>query len=70
MNRWRTGTKVPINVYDGNRPVCQCHTATDARRIVKAVNYLTGTCTHTRVNKDGICRSCGHGRLVRGSDDG
>lgn len=38
--RWRTGRKVPINVYDENdRPVCQCHTAVDARRIVAAVNH-------------------------------
>lgn len=35
---WRVGTKVPINVYDGDRPVCQCQTAMDARLIVAAVN--------------------------------
>jgi len=39
-NLWRVGTKVPINVYEGNRPVCQCHTALDARLIVEAVNKL------------------------------
>ena len=22
---WRVGSKVPINVYEGDRPVCQCH---------------------------------------------
>ena len=37
---WRLGRKVPINVYDEDRPVCQCHTVTDARLIVKAVNRL------------------------------
>jgi predicted transcriptional regulator YheO len=37
---WRVGEKIPINVYDGDRPVCQCHTAIDARRIVQAVNAL------------------------------
>jgi hypothetical protein len=37
---WRVGTKVPINVYDGDRPVCQCQTAADAALIVRAVNML------------------------------
>jgi hypothetical protein len=37
---WRTGNKVPINVYDGDRPVCQCQTAMDAKLIVRAVNNL------------------------------
>lgn len=36
--RWRVGKNVPLNVYEGDRPVCQCHTAIDARRIVDAVN--------------------------------
>lgn len=37
-NRWRVGTKVPLNVYDGERAVCQCHNPEDAARIVEAVN--------------------------------
>jgi hypothetical protein len=37
---WRVGTKVPINIYDGDRPVCQCQTAADAARIVAAVNAV------------------------------
>jgi hypothetical protein len=37
---WRTGKKVPINVYDNDRPVCQCQTAMDAKLIVRAVNKL------------------------------
>lgn len=36
--KWRVGSHVPINVYDGDRPVCQCHTVEDAYRIVAAVN--------------------------------
>lgn len=36
--RWRVGRKVPLNVYEGDRPICQCHTAADAARIVKAMN--------------------------------
>jgi hypothetical protein len=35
---WRVGSKVPLNVYDGDRPVCQCHTPEDAARIAAAVN--------------------------------
>ena len=38
MTMWRIGTKIPINVYDGDRPVCQCQTVMDARLIVAAVN--------------------------------
>jgi hypothetical protein len=37
---WRVGSKVPINVYDGDRPVCQCQTAIDAQRIVLAMNTV------------------------------
>jgi hypothetical protein len=36
--KWRVGRKVPINVYEGNTPVCQCQTVEYARRIVEAVN--------------------------------
>ncbi len=36
--RWRVGTKIPLNVYEGDRPVCQCHSADDAARIVAAMN--------------------------------
>lgn len=39
MSEWRLGRKVPINVYDGDRPVCQCHSEIDARTIVMAVNH-------------------------------
>lgn len=35
---WRVGSKVPLNVYEGNRPVCQCHNSDDAVRIVEAMN--------------------------------
>jgi len=35
---WRVGSKVPINVYEDDRPVCQCQTAADAARIVQAMN--------------------------------
>jgi hypothetical protein len=37
-DKWRVGTHVPVNVYEGDRPICQCHTALDAKRIVEAVN--------------------------------
>ncbi len=35
---WRIGAKVKLNVYEGDRPVCQCHTEADAKAIVDAVN--------------------------------
>ena len=35
---WRVGRTIPINVYEGDRPVCQCHNEDDARRIVAAMN--------------------------------
>jgi len=39
IRKWRTGTKVPINVYDEKGfPVCQCQTAKYAKQIVDAVN--------------------------------
>ncbi len=37
---WRVGSKVPINVYEGDRPVCQCHNEQDAERIVDAMNAM------------------------------
>ncbi len=40
--KWRVGRQVPINVYEGDRPICQCHTVQDARRIVGAVNANGG----------------------------
>lgn len=36
--KWRVGSKVPLNVYDGDRPVCQCHSFMDALDIVNAMN--------------------------------
>lgn len=44
---WRLGRHMPLNVYaeptaewPEGRPVCQCHTAEDAARIVAAVNAM------------------------------
>jgi hypothetical protein len=36
---WRVGSKVPLNVYEGDRPVCQCHNRRDAHRIASAMNF-------------------------------
>jgi hypothetical protein len=38
MTLWRVGRKVALNVYEGDRPVCQCHDPEDAKRIVTAMN--------------------------------
>ncbi len=50
--RWRVGTKVAVNVYEGDRPVCQCHTPRDARLIVSAVNAMLDR------NASVYCRWC------------
>lgn len=39
---WRQGLHVPYNVYEGDRPICQTHTAMDARRICAAMNHSDG----------------------------
>jgi hypothetical protein len=38
--KWRVGSNIPLNVYDGNRPVCQCHSFMDALDIVNAMNAM------------------------------
>jgi len=38
--RWRVGRKVPLNVYEGNKPMFQCHTPEDAARVVFLLNRL------------------------------
>lgn len=35
---WRVGARIPLNVYEGSRAVCQCHTPEDAARLVLAMN--------------------------------
>lgn len=40
---WRVGVKVKLNVYEGDRPVCQCHSESDAQRIVAAMNAIPDT---------------------------
>ena len=35
---WRVGGKVPLNVYEGDKPMFQCHTPEDAARIVALLN--------------------------------
>lgn len=37
---WRVGSKILLSVYEGDRPVCQCHTELDAARIVEAMNLF------------------------------
>jgi len=36
--KWRIGHKVPLNVYKGDYPVCQCHTPQEALEIVDGMN--------------------------------
>lgn len=39
---WRVGTTVPINVYEDDRPICQCHDGATAKRIVDGMNLAEG----------------------------
>lgn len=39
---WRQGSKVAVNVYEGDRPICQCQREEDAKFIVLAVNLVRG----------------------------
>jgi len=38
MSVWRVDQKIPLNVYEGDRLVCQCHAIEDAYRIAAAMN--------------------------------
>lgn len=35
---WRVGGKVALNVYEGDRPMFQCHTPEDAQRVIELLN--------------------------------
>lgn len=50
---WRLGRKVPLNVYEEERPICQCHYTADAALIVTAVNSLIITANNTRMHNTG-----------------
>lgn len=43
MSPFRLGRKVLLNVYEGDAPLFQCHTADDAARIVDLLNYACGS---------------------------
>lgn len=35
---WRVGTKIPLNLYKDERPVCRCHNEEDARELAAGMN--------------------------------
>ena len=39
MTRWRTGRKIELNVYNGDKPMFQCHSRRDAKRTVRLLNW-------------------------------
>jgi hypothetical protein len=41
---WRVGSKVPLNVYEGDRPVCQCHNPEDVDVICPCCSFAE--CPH------------------------
>jgi hypothetical protein len=46
---------MPINVYEGDRPICQCHTVLDSAHIVAAMNEaqsLRGELERVRGERD------------------
>jgi len=68
-SNWRVGRKIPLNVYEGARPVCQCHDTEDAAKIVAAVNVHSNALDRAkldgkievltnmvRIAKEGKCR--------------
>lgn len=38
--KFRQGKTVKMNVYEEDTPLCQCHNAADAERIVTALNHV------------------------------
>jgi hypothetical protein len=36
---WRTGRKIELNVYKGDKPMFQCHSRRDAKRAVRLLNW-------------------------------
>lgn len=40
MEMWHTTPQAPLDIYEGDRFVCQCSNLEDARTIVAAVNKM------------------------------
>ena len=38
MSIWKVGSKVNLNVYKDDRPICQCHSKEDAGELVAGMN--------------------------------
>ena len=38
MSIWKVGSKVKLNVYKDDRPICQCHSKEDAGELVAGMN--------------------------------
>ena len=36
---WRTGRKIELNVYNGDKLIFQCHSRRDAKRVVRLLNW-------------------------------
>ena len=41
---WRVGTKIPINVYEGDRPICQAINAIGCKPAAKGCYCKPGKC--------------------------
>ena len=42
---WRVGKKIKINVYEDDKPICQCHDAETALHIVQVMNRFAALST-------------------------
>jgi hypothetical protein len=74
---WRVGSRVPQNVYAGDRPIAQFHDADTAALVVKAVNSLREPETAQEVRRAaleeaarlvesmGDCAACDHAEEIR-----
>lgn len=51
MSTFRVGGKVPLNVYEDDRPVFQAHTPEDAARLVELLNAGLAAQSPNRVHQ-------------------
>jgi hypothetical protein len=70
-DKWRTGGKIPLNVYEGDRPMFQCHTPEDAGRIVAMLNQVDravgdSLAAYLGRSEEWSARTFGHGLRTKG----
>lgn len=72
--RFRVGSRVKLNVYDGDRPLCQCHSESDSQMVVDALTRLHSTAAKvtavppTDAEIDGMVREIAFHHAYGGGD--